>query len=79
MDKVATTAVFFLFFRWVFYFVTTVWISEIGLCENSINQSTPGPAIGIGTTDRRIRPRRSGSSRYRQECHVVGTRLAGPL
>ena len=38
MDRAATPAVF-LFIRMGFYFVTTGWISEIGLCENSINQS----------------------------------------
>ena len=37
MDRVATTAVFSLFPNG-FYFVTKGWISEIGLCENSINQ-----------------------------------------
>ena len=40
MGRVSTAAVF-LFFRMGFYFVTTGWISDIGLCENSIksNQS----------------------------------------
>ena len=37
MDRVAATAVFSLFSEWVFYFVTTGWMLEIGLCENSIN------------------------------------------
>ena len=31
--------VFFSNFQMGFYFVTTGWIFEIGLCENSINQS----------------------------------------
>ena len=34
MDRVATTVVFLSFSEWVFYFVTTGWILEIGLCEN---------------------------------------------
>ena len=31
--------IFLACFQMSFYFVTTAWIFEIGLCENSINQS----------------------------------------
>ena len=37
-DDCASTAVYLLF-RMGLYFVTTGWIFEISLCENSINQS----------------------------------------
>ena len=36
IDGCATTVVY-LVYGWVFYFETTGWISEISLCENSIN------------------------------------------
>ena len=54
MDRVATTdSCFFSFSKWVFYFVTTGLISEIGLCENSINQSINNilPSKGLLTRE----------------------------
>ena len=36
--------IFFACFQMGFYFVTTGWIFEIGLCVNSINQSNPLPS-----------------------------------